>query len=729
MLERLGDLVFRRARMVLVVGGLLLLVAAGVGFGAFGKLQSGGFEAPNSASTRAQDEIKDTFGGRPNLVVEVRAKDGSGVDTPAVADAGRRLTAALAAAPGFDQVASYWTTNAPGLKADGGRGALLVAHSVEDDVSELPKSAQLPPDSPLKVRIGGDASIGPAVNGQVGKSLAIAESIAVPLTLLLLVLAFGSLIAALVPLVIGFIAIMGTFAELYVLGSLTDVSIFSINLTTALGLGLAIDYALLIVARHRELLHAGHDLHDAVVGTLRTAGRTILFSAATVAAALAVLLVFPQYFLRSFAYAGIGVVVISALAALIVAPALLTVLGPRVESMRIKGIKGVQGAEAPMWSRLAGFVTRRPALTALPVVAVLLFAASPLLGVKFGTPDERVLPTSTEARQVGDTLRADYSLDDTRTLDVVLLGAGAEAPVDGYAARLATLPGVTRVDSAGPDRIRPNARLLSVITTLPAKSDAAQDLVRDVRAIPAPERTEALVGGTDARLVDTKTSIGDRLPLAFGLIVLSTFVLLFLFTGSILQPLRALLLNGISILAAVGITVWVFQDGHLSGLLGFTPLPMDTSMTVLLFCIAFALSMDYEVFVTSRIKELHDAGESDEDAVRHGLGRTGRIVTTAAALLAVTFVAFLTSSVSFLQLFGFGAALAILLDATLVRGVLVPAAMRLLGRHAWYSPRVLRRLHDRVGLSESAAEPAESAPPARSGAADRADEHVADGAR
>ncbi|WP_161355941.1 MMPL family transporter [Streptomyces sp. SID3343] len=714
MLERLGDFVFRRARAVLVVGGLLLLVAAGVGFGAFGKLQSEGFDAPDSASSRAKETIEDTFPGRPNIVFEVRAKDGSTVDGPAVAAAGRTFTEALSGSPGFDHVASYWTTGAPGLKADDGHGALVVAHAAEDEVSALPKGAEPPADSPIKVRIGGENAIGPAVSGEVGKSLALAEAIAVPLTLLLLVLAFGSVIAALIPLAIGFIAIMGTFAELFVLGSLTDVSIFSINLTTALGLGLAIDYALLIVARHRELLRSGHDLHDAVVGTLRTAGRTILFSAATVAAALAVLLVFPQYFLRSFAYAGIGVVIISALAALIIAPALLTVLGPRVDSLRVRGIKGVQGAEAPMWSKLAGLVSRRPALTALPVLAALLLAASPLLGVQFGTPDERVLPTATDVRQVGDTMREDYSHNDTRSIDVVLLGSGAEAPVDGYAAALGALPGVTRVDSAAADSVRPGARLLTVITTLPAKSDAAQDLVHDVRAVPAPDRTEALVGGTDAALVDTKSSIADRLPLAFGLIVLSTFVLLFLFTGSVLQPLRALLLNGISITAAVGVTVWVFQDGHLSGWLGFTPLPMDTSMTVLLFCIAFALSMDYEVFVTSRIKELHDAGESDADAVRHGLGRTGRIVTTAAALLAVTFVAFLTSSVSFLQLFGFGAALAILLDATLVRGVLVPAAMRVLGRYAWYAPAPLRRLHERVGLRESAPEsvdlPAHRAP-------------------
>jgi len=701
MLERLGDLVHRRARTVLVLSALLLLVAAGLGFGAFGKLQSGGFEAPDAPSTRAQEVIDDTFGGRPDLVVEVRALDGLDVDAPAVADAGRRLAAALAASPGFDRVVTYWDTGSPGLRAQDGHGALVLAHAAEDEVEALPAGVGPRDGEPIEVRLGGEAAIGPAVGGEVGRSLAIAEAIAVPLTLLLLVLAFGSLIAALVPLVIGFIAIMGTFAELFLLGSLTDVSIFSINLTTALGLGLAIDYALLIVARYRELLGTGHDSHDAVVGTLRTAGRTIVFSAATVAAALAVLLVFPQYFLRSFAYAGIGVVIISALAALIVAPALLTVLGPRVESLRVRGVKGVQGDEAPLWSRLAGFVTRRPALTALPVLAVLLLAASPLLGVRFGTPDERVLPAATDVREVGDSLREDYPLDDTRSLDVVLVGPGAGASVDAYTAALTALPGVARVDAAGAERVAPDARLISVLTTLPAKSDAAQDLVRDIRAVTVPERSTAYVGGVDAELVDTKSSIAERLPLALGLIVLSTFVLLFLFTGSVVQPLRALLTNGISILAAVGVTVWVFQDGHLSGLLGFTPLPMDTSMTVLLFCVAFALSMDYEVFVTSRIKELHDAGASDEDAVRHGLGRTGRIVTTAAALLAVTFVAFLTSSVSFLQLFGFGAAVAILLDATLVRGVLVPATMRVLGRWAWYSPAPLRRLHDRVGLSES----------------------------
>lgn len=717
MLERIGRIAAHRARTVLITSVVLLVAAAIAGFGAFGVLKSEGFEDPASDSFKADQRIEEVFGGAPNLVVEVRAR-GQSVDDPRVADAGRRLTAALSAQEGFRGVVSYWTTGAPALKSTDGSKALVVAQA-DDDVEKLPApvreavAAELAPGGPLTLKLGGQAALGPEVTGQVGKSLAIAEAIAVPITLLLLVFAFGSVVAALVPLAIGFVAIMGTFGELFVLGSITDVSIFSINLTTALGLGLAIDYGLLIVARHRELLHGGATVPEAVVRTVQTAGRTIVFSAATVAAALAVLLVFPMYFLRSFAYAGIGVVVISALAALFIAPALLAVLGPRVEAGRIRGIKGVQGAETPFWHKLAGAVTKRPVIAALPVLAVLLVAAAPLAGAKFGTPDERVLPSDSAIHQVGDSLREDYASNEAHTIDVVVRG-GADGALAGYAAEVSALPGVTRVDTAtasfasgNPAGGIPNPafaagddRLVSVVTSLPPKSDAVQDLVKDIRALPEPAAAEVLVGGEDASLVDNKEAIADRIPLAFALIALSTFVLLFLFTGSIVQPLRALVLNGLSIAAAMGITVWVFQDGHFADFLGFTPLPMDTSMTVLLFCIAFGLSMDYEVFVISRIKDLHDAGYSTTDAVTHGLARTGRIVSTAAVLLAVTFVAFVSSSVSFLQLFGLGAALAILIDATLVRGILVPATMKLLGPAAWYAPKGMRRVHEKVGVSE-----------------------------
>ena len=358
---------------------------------------------------------------------------------------------------------------------------------------------------------------------------------------------------------------------------------------------------------------------------------------------------------------------------------------------------------------------RRPALTALPVLAVLLLAASPLLGVTFGTPDERVLPTSAQSRQVATAVQNGFTGSDESAVQIVTTGPVAPSDLRTYATALSRLDGAARVETSGGTYTdgrssrpgpaaaalgRPDAQRISVITGLTPKSDEAQDLVKAVRAVDAPGGTEALVGGTDARLVDSKSSIADRLPAAIGLVAGTTFLLLFLFTGSVVQPLRALVLNGISLTAAIGVMVWIFQDGHLSSALGFTPQPMDTSMTVLMFCIAFGLSMDYEVFVTSRIKELHDAGADTETAVTSGLSHTGRIVTMAAGLLAVSFFAFGTAHVSFIQMFGLGSGLAILIDAVAVRGVLVPAAMRLLGRTAWYAPKPLRRVHGRLGLTE-----------------------------
>lgn len=358
---------------------------------------------------------------------------------------------------------------------------------------------------------------------------------------------------------------------------------------------------------------------------------------------------------------------------------------------------------------------RRPALTALPVLAILLLAASPLLGVVFGTPDERVLPESAQSRQVATAVQNDFTGSDESAVQIVTTGPVAPAELSAYATDLSRLDGAARVETSagtfsdgrstppGPAAAalgRPDAQRIAVISDLTPHSDEAQNLVTDIRAIDPPAGTEALVGGNDARLIDAKASIADRLPFAIGLVAGTTFVILFLFTGSVVQPLRALVLNGISLTAAIGVMVWIFQDGHLSSLLGFTPQPMDTSMTVLMFCIAFGLSMDYEVFVTSRIKELHDAGADTETAVTSGLSHTGRIVTMAAGLLAVSFFAFGTANVSFIQMFGLGSGLAILIDAVAVRGVLVPAAMRLLGRTAWYAPKPLRAVHERLGISE-----------------------------
>jgi RND superfamily putative drug exporter len=517
-----------------------------------------------------------------------------------------------------------------------------------------------------------------------------------------MIIVFGSLVASLLPLAIGVLAIFATFAELELLTHVTSVSVFAINLATGLGLGLGMDYALLMVSRFREELAKGVEVGDAVARTMATAGRTIAFSAVAVAAALSAMLVFPVYFLRSFAYAGVGVTIFSAASALLVLPALLAVLGRRVNSGRIRGIRAVRSVEAPFWGRLAAGVMRRPVVAALPVVAVLLFLATPLLSVTFGTPDERVLPTSAASHQVGDALRNDFATTPD-VIDVLITPALPKPELQSYTQQLSHLSGVRRAEiSVGAGQ--PASQRVSLSTGLDAASGAAQDVVRQVRAMSAPAGTTVLVGGATATLIDARQAISSHLLLAGALIVVTTFILLFLFTGSILQPLRALLGNTLTLGATLGSMVWIFQEGHLAKVLGFTPRPTDTAMPILLFCIAFGLSMDYELFVISRIKELHDAGVPNADAVTGGLARTGRIVSTLAALLAVGFFAFGSSHVSFIQLFGLGTGLAILIDATLVRGVLVPAFMRAFGERSWYAPPLLRRIHNQIGVSENPAE-------------------------
>ncbi|EST32228.1 hypothetical protein M877_04870 [Streptomyces niveus NCIMB 11891] len=728
MLSKIAELALKRSRLLLVLATVAVVAMGALGVGAFGKLLGGGFDDPGAQSSRAAVRIDEKFGGETNLLFLV-GQEGTGRQgpgSPAVDERGRALTDRLKADSTVSNVVSYWDTKSPQLVSESGSEALIALHVKGDETLRTERAEELidryaGDRDGVEVRAGGEIAVGIDISAQVSGDLAVAEAIAVPVTLLLLVLAFGSLVAAMLPLVIGLIAIVGTFALLFVLGSVTEVSVFAINLTTALGLGLGIDYALLLVSRFREQLAAGDDVPGALRTTVSTAGRTILFSAATVAAALAALLVFPPFFLRSFAYAGIGVVVIAVAAALFVVPPLLAVLGHRVNKGRVPWARE-RRSDAPFWGRLAALVMRRPALTALPVLAVLLLVASPLLGVTFGTPDERVLPEDAAGRQVATAVQEDFPTDEAGAVQIVSTSAVGAGPLAAYADEVSRLNGVVRVDASsgtytegrsqepGPANAglaRPDAQRLVVVTGTAPKSAAAQDLVADIRALERPAGTEMLVGGTDAVLVDSRQSIGDRLPLAIGLVVVTTFALLFLFTGSVVQPLRALLLNAISLSAAIGAMVWVFQDGHLSSLLGFTPQPMDTSMTVLLFCVAFGLSMDYEVFVTSRMKELHDAGADRTATVTQGLARTGRIVSTAAGLLAVSFFAFGTSQISFLQMFGIGSGLAIVIDAVAVRGVLVPATMRLLGRAAWYAPAALRRLHGRVGLAEEpAAEPA-----------------------
>jgi putative drug exporter of the RND superfamily len=727
MLTRLGRLALRRRWAILAATLVAVALAGAFGGGAIGHLKTGGFDDPAAESVRAAATLRDTFGaGDPNLVLLVTADRGD-VDAPAVARLGEDLTRRLAAEPDLAQVASYWSLDAPSLRSEDGRQALLLGRVTGDEEALDERARQLTAaytaDGPdASVRVGGQIQVFREVGEQVESDLVRAEGIAVPVTLLLLVVVFGSAVAGMLPLAVGGFAIVGTLLLLRLLGDLTDVSIYALNLTTALGLGLAIDYSLFIVSRYREELHAGREPDDALLVTMATAGRTVLFSAATVAVSLLALLVFPLYFLRSFGYAGIAVVALAAVGALVVLPALLAVLGRRVDRLRlpIRRRRPATPSGGGFWHRLATGVMRRPLPVAAVVVAFLLLLGTPFLGVRFGLPDDRVLPAGAASRQVADALRGGFAADESSALSVVATGIGDPAgrlpDIDRYAAALSELDDVRRVDAlggsyAGGRRVQgpspASARFaaadgtwLSVVPSVGSSSQRGEDLVAEVRALPAPFGIQ--VTGPAAQLVDTKASIGAHLPAAAAIIATVTFLLLFLMTGSVVIPVKALLLNLLSLTAVYGAMVFVFQEGHLADVLGFTATgTIDTSMPVLMFCIAFGLSMDYEVFLLSRIKEEHDRTGDTVAAVAVGLERSGRIVTAAAALLAIVFAAFATSRVSFLQLFGVGTALAVVVDATLIRALLVPAFMRLAGQANWWAPAPLRRLHRRVGLRET----------------------------
>jgi RND superfamily putative drug exporter len=758
MLERLGGAMVRRRWGVLVVTGVLLVLAAGFGGGVFGAVKSGGFTDPAAQSSKADRLLAERFGaGDANLVLIVTAGASSrgAVDDPGVAAAGRDLTARLAADPQIAYAASYWTLGgAPPLRSKNGDRALVLARIAGDDTAAIDwlhdhRSAYdfTSADGRISVAVSGITAAYEEVGRTVESDLVRAERIAFPITALGLLLVFGSVVAAALPLLVGVIAIVATLAVLHALALVTDVSVYSINLTTALGLGLAIDYSLFVVSRYREeLARNGGDSAAAVVRSVTTAGRTVLFSAVTVAASLIALLVFPFYFLRSFAFAGAAVVAVAALAAVTTLPAVLAILGPRLEKFKIRrrwaSPAAASSSGSGFWHRLAGAVMRRPVRSATAVIVVLLVLGAPFLGVKFGYPDDRVLPEGAVTRRSADVIRAEFASQEQAGVGVAAPGLTADDPrLAEYAGALSKVPGAARVDtalgsfvdgelavpaSAAPPifaRFHPlpaaevaqaGGTWLNVVPAVEPLSEAGERLAKAVRNVPAPIGANILVGGQSAAMVDAKDALGARLPIAGGIIALITLVVLFAMFGSLLVPAKAVVLNLLSLSATFGAMVFVFQEGHGSGLLGFTATgALLVTMPVLMFCIAFGLSMDYEVFLLSRIKEQHDAGAGTTESVATGLEQTGRIVTAAAALLAIVFIAFATSGISFMKLFGVGLTLAVLMDATLIRGVLVPAFMRLAGEANWWAPGPLRRLYERFGISESEALPPPATLPVR----------------
>ncbi|BBH16268.1 membrane protein [Nocardioides baekrokdamisoli] len=775
MLNRIANLAIRAPRRVLVAAVLFLIGAGVLGAPVAHYLKSGGFTVDSSQSNQATIELDKKFNGAaPNLIIQISTNGNQQTDPAsrtAAAAASAQVEAILkshekATASGDDthyvgairSVSNVPPSARAALVAKDHTATLVLGNISGDDSIMQTRAGDLGKELADKVKVpgatitvGGSATGYHQVNDQTVKDLLVAEAISIPLTGIALVLVFGSAIAALLPLLIGGFAIIGTLAELRILTWFTDVSVYAQNMTTALGLALAIDYALFIISRYREELRKGTDREQAIITTINTAGRTVLFSSLTVALSLAALAVFPMFFLKSFAYAGLVVVGLAAFASLVILPAALVLLGDKVNAYDArKGIRKLLGRPEPLpkpeesglWFRLAHRVMKRPLAFGGAVVVLLLALGAPFLQANYGYPDDRVLPQSASARQVGDDMRTNFTLN----AGASLAGIGAYDPaadpgMKNLAAYTAQLSRVANVDSvvsaaglyrhgarvvdrqAPPVTAAQKAALVQqsdafakayvndgsarfdVVGAVDPFSKAGSQLVKDLRAVSADGISTQWTGWAAFNL-DAMTGLGATLPIALALIALSTFIVLFLFTGSVVIPLKALVMNTLSLTATFGAMVWVFQWGHLSSVLGFTSAGyLVANMVVLVFCMAFGLSMDYEVFLLSRIREEWVDSDQSHDAnthaVAYGVGRTGRIVTSAAALMAIVFAAMISSKIQFMQLFGLGLTLAVLMDATLVRGILVPAFMRLMGKANWWAPKPLVALHARFGLSEA----------------------------
>jgi RND superfamily putative drug exporter len=537
-----------------------------------------------------------------------------------------------------------------------------------------------------------------------------------PILLILLVFVFGSIVSALLPLVIGGIAILGAFTALKLISLATDVSIFSISIVTIMGLGLAIDYGLFMVSRFREELRSGENVQSAVVRTMTTAGRTVTVSAVTIAVSLAGLLIFPQTFLRSMGFGGIAAVMIAALGAITVLPALMAVLGHRVDAWSVRPLlrriglsripESASAHDQGFWYRWANIVMSRPVRFIVATVAILLVLATPFLHVAFGGVDARVLPTSSESRQVSDTMIRDFPGGAAQPIRAVLTlnqpttSAAGPTAVSSYLAEARGIPGVS---GAAISQARGQTAAVEISYQGEALDPGAKAIVHQLRALPHPVGVSAVhVGGDTAEVIDRLADLGSRLPWMALIVALATFVLLFLAFGSVVVPIKAIAMNVLSLAATFGVVTWIFQDGHVAGWLNFTPTgTVDATQPILVFAVVFGLSMDYEVFLLSRIREQYDRTGDNRLAVAAGLQRTGRIITSAALLLMVVIGAFSTSSVTFIKLIGVAMFFGILIDATIVRSVLVPATMRVLGDSNWWAPAPLRRFYRRYGLQES----------------------------
>ncbi len=715
-----------RRWVVIVVALAGVAVSLIFGIPGISNLKTGINRIPTSESERATDWMENELDMPSTDVMLVVEPDSGGVDSAAAMKTGADILTEANGIDGVSVVASYWPNRVSSLRSTDSTMALVMLHldgdsaEQEDTLGEL-KEAVADADESATLTWGGSTQLSEDISENVGTSLARAEGIAIPVTFLLLILAFGSVVSGVLPVLIGGIAIAGTLLALRLLSQVTDVSIYALNLATAMGLGLAIDYSLLIVNRYREEVQARGDREEALRIAMKTAGHTVTYSAATVAAALCALLVFPGFFLRSFGYAGVAVVAVSAIASLTVLPAMIGLLGPRMDALTLPWRRNKVRVinESDGWVRWTRGVLRHPALVTVAVIAVLLVIASPALHINFANADARVLDDpSTPSRAASEMVSDNFADDPSSNVTVVTTEEATGADLADYARELSQVANVATVRSGAGwyedgVQVRVPPQVLATqplsdkgtwITIVPMdnldpSSEAGQQLAQDVRAVDAP--VDRLVGGSAASLIDVKDAIGEKLWLAVLIVVGVTLIVLFLYTGSVLVPVKAVIMNVLSLGAVFGLVVLIFQDGHLSNLLGFTATgATDISMPILLLCIIFGLSMDYEVFLLSRVVEARNSGLSNREAIVQGMARSGRIITTAAALMCVVFLAFGTASISFLQLFGIGSALAVIIDATIVRCLLVPAGMALFGQATWWAPKPLRALYSQFGLRD-----------------------------
>jgi putative drug exporter of the RND superfamily len=751
MLHQIARLAIAAPRRILAVAALVMVAAAIFGLPVAKSLSPGGFQDPASESARAIHVLTDKFGqSDQQLVILVTAPGGA--QSAEARQVGTDIVDRLKRAAGVFNVSSAWTapaTNPGHLAADlvskDGKSGLIVANlkggeNYAQNYAKTLSKQVVYGRGAVAVRAGGVATVYAQINHQNERDLLLMESIAIPLSFLVLVWVFGGLLTAALPVGLGGLAIVGSMSVLRLISFGTDVSTYALNLSSALGLALAIDYTLLIISRYRDELADGRGRDEALIRTMATAGRTVLFSATTVALSMAVMVLFPMYFLKSFAYAGVATVAFVAVAAIVVTPAAIVLLGPRLDALDVRRLaRRILGRQDPVrkpveqvfWYRSTKFVTRRAVPIGLAVVVLLLVLGFPFLGVKWGMPDDRVLPKSASAHAVGDQLRRDFTDDSATAVPIVIPDVRGVSPadLDRYAAGLSRVADVSAVSAptgtftagnrvgppSAPTGMTGGSAFLTVASTAPLFSQASDAQLDRLHAVAGPAGRSVEMAGLAQINRDSVHGITTRLPLVLGLIAAITFMLLFLLTGSVVLPVKALVCNVLSLTAAFGALVWIFQGGHL-GAMGTTPSgTLVANIPVLLFCVAFGLSMDYEVFLVSRIREFWLASVAarpatansktkradNDESVALGLARTGRVVTAAALVMSISFAALIAAQVSFMRMFGVGLTLAVLADATLVRMVLVPAFMHVLGQWSWWAPKPLVWLHERFGISES----------------------------